>query len=116
LARVRGGKMSAELRVLKKNEVPHDKSAELWLLDETGTSMKSRRWAETFSTAADSGVRRIILFVGPAQGVPKQVKEQAKRIISLGSATMPSWLACLVAAEQIYRSDTIQRNTPYHND
>ena len=108
--------MSAELRVLKKNVLPKDKGAEIWLLDENGRSMVSRRWAEELSKAADSGTRRIILFVGPAQGVPQSVKDEAKKTLSLGNATMPSWLACLVAAEQIYRSDTIQRKTPYHND
>jgi 23S rRNA (pseudouridine1915-N3)-methyltransferase len=113
---VRGGKLSAELVVLKKAQPPNGKgSQQLWVLDENGASMTSKVWASALDQAAVSGVRRIILFVGPADGVPKNLRATSDRVISMGSATMPSWLACLVAAEQVYRADTILRGTPYHN-
>jgi len=119
LARVRGGKVRAKLEVLKKNPKSFNAKAKgeeiVWVLDERGDAMSSKEWAVSLEDLADSGARRLCVWVGGAYGTPKELMQSAARKITLGAGTFSSWLACLVVAEQIYRADTIMRGTPYHH-
>jgi 23S rRNA (pseudouridine1915-N3)-methyltransferase len=116
MARVRGGKLSAELiqvrhQTLVKSSNPTE---QVWVLDERGKSWSSNQWAEKIGTLADQGIRQITLVVGAADGFNDAQRKAADELISISPCVLPSWLACLVCAEQIYRSDTILRGTPYH--
>ena len=119
LARVRGGKIKASLDVVKPSNKPtraKNKSNEVtWVLDEKGDTWSSQQWAKQLDQLADGGVNRLVLWVGGAYGTPPEIQAQAARKISLGPCTLPSWLACLTIAEQVYRADTIIRGTPYHH-
>jgi len=121
LARVRGGKVRAKLEVLKKNPKSFDAKGKgkaeeiIWVLDERGVPMSSKDWATALEELADSGARKLCVWVGGAYGTPDELMQSAARKITLGAGTFPSWLACLVVAEQVYRADTIMRGTPYHH-
>jgi len=119
LARVRGGKLGAALEVRKPSSRGAAKggrrAGELWLLDERGDEWSSERWATELGAAADRGAAEIQLWVGEAYGASKTLDTSADRRLSLGPCTLPSWLACLVICEQVYRADTILRGTPYHH-
>jgi len=116
LNRIRGRKIRVEFEQVRRPEPKIDPSREqLWLLDETGAGWDSRTWARKLEESTDAGVKSIVLFVGGSHGVSPAVRKQARQTISLGHGTFPSWLACLVAAEQIYRADSILRGSPYHH-
>jgi 23S rRNA (pseudouridine1915-N3)-methyltransferase len=120
LARVRGGKVGAKLEVRKGGGKGAAKGkagggGEIWLLDERGDEWSSERWASELGAAADRGAGEIQLWVGDAYGASARLAESAKRRLSLGPCTLPSWLACVVVCEQVYRADTIMRGTPYHH-
>ena len=119
LGRVRGGSMRAAFELVRSLEPRAGKrrpdAAEvIWALDERGSPWTSEQWARRLGAAADSGVGRLALVVGGADGLPRALREGARERISIGACVMPSWLACLVAAEQVYRAHAILLGTPYH--
>ena len=111
--------MRASLETLKrsaeKSWVSGRKEGELWLLDERGERWTSTQWSKRLLEYAEGGGRQLCVWVGGAYGAPDEIQKMAGRKISLGPCTLPSWLACLNIAEQLYRSDTIIRGTPYHH-
>ena len=118
IQRVRGGKLRAKLEVIKRNPKSFTKPGSgdvVWVLDERAKAMPSREWARSLEDLADGGSRNLLVWVGGAYGTPDELLEGANRKVGLGPGTFPSWLACLIVAEQIYRADTIIRGTPYHH-
>jgi len=116
LNRTRGRKLRVQFEQIRRPDPKIDPAKEqLWLLDEQGEGWDSTKWARKLEESTDSGVKSIVLFVGGSHGVSPAVRKQARQTISLGHGTFPSWLACLVAAEQIYRADSILRGSPYHH-
>jgi 23S rRNA (pseudouridine1915-N3)-methyltransferase len=116
LSRVRGGKLSAELVQTRHQSLVSSSNAteQIWVLDERGKNWTSPEWAKNVGNLADQGIRQITLLVGAADGFDDQQRQEAHQLISISPCVLPSWLACLVCAEQVYRSDTILRGTPYH--
>jgi 23S rRNA (pseudouridine1915-N3)-methyltransferase len=112
LKRVRGGKLSAELVQTRHQKL--EKGRQIWVLDERGKAWTSKQWADTLGELADQGLRELTLLVGAADGFGEDQRKEADQLISVSSCVLPSWLACLLCAEQIYRADTILRGTPYH--
>ena len=91
-----------------------EKGRQIWVLDERGKAWTSKQWADTLGELADQGLRELTLLVGAADGFGEDQRKEADQLISVSSCVLPSWLACLLCAEQIYRADTILRGTPYH--
>lgn len=85
------------------------------LFDERGVLAKdSRKFSE--SLVKQLSHNDVAFFVGGAFGVMDLAKREFSDCWSLGPLTMHHQLACVVAAEQIYRGLTIWKNHPYHND
>ena len=84
-------------------------------LDERG-----EKWTtETFRDSVDqwemSGtVKRIVLFIGGADGHAAWIREKASVILSISSFTLQHELALVVILEQLYRVYTMKRGEPYH--
>lgn len=116
LKRVRGGKLTAELVQVRRQTLVNSgaPSERLWVLDERGKAWDSPRWARELGEMADEGVRQVTLLVGAADGFDAKQRQVANQLISLSPCVLPSWLACVVCAEQVYRADTILRGAPYH--
>lgn len=113
---MRGGKLSAELVHTRQQSLEKSAhaGAQVWVLDERGKAWNSTKWAETLGDLADQGIRQITLLVGAADGFDERQRQAAQQLISISPCVLPSWLACLLCAEQLYRADTILRGTPYH--
>ncbi len=82
--------------------------------DERGRTYTSRDFAAFIEKRRDSGVRRLVVFVGDATGLTPAIKERANSLWSFSPQTFPHELALVVAAEQLYRAATILRGEKYH--
>ncbi len=87
----------------------------LLLADSRGQTLSSEEFASTIGSLQDSGIQRLLLGIGPADGWSAAARERADRVISFGRITLPHELAAVVAAEQIYRALTIRAGHPYHD-
>jgi 23S rRNA (pseudouridine1915-N3)-methyltransferase len=86
------------------------------VLDERGTSLSSRAFAEKLSQWRDDGTREVIFVLGGADGLSDALRQRANMRIALGPMTWPHILARVLVAEQIWRAISILANHPYHRD
>lgn len=81
---------------------------EAWIvLDEKGQSMTTKQFAALLKAEAS-------FLIGGAEGLPDEVKKNARLLLRISSLTLPHALAQVVLLEQIYRSATILTGHPYH--
>lgn len=88
--------------------------AEIVLLDRAGKAAGSRALAQLLNRHAVHGTPGVAFLVGGAHGVAPEVRERARRVLSLSAMTFPHEVARLLLAEQLYRAGTIVRGEPYH--
>lgn len=95
----------------------HIKSTDvLILLDEHGASFTSRDMADYLNNLLNTTKGRIIFVIGNAYGHHQELITQSKHILSLSRLTFNHQLVRLILMEQLYRSATIIKGHPYHND
>ena len=58
--------------------------------------------------------KKINFLIGDTDGISSDIKKNADLILSLSPLTFPHELARLILIEQIYRSVSISKNSPYH--
>lgn len=80
-------------------------------LSEAGTCFSSVQFAAFLGKAPSN---RLILFIGSAEGLSLEVKQQAQVLLSLSPMTFPHELARLMLVEQLYRAKTILNRGNYH--
>lgn len=85
------------------------------ILDERGENLSSRAFAQRLEFFAQTG-KRISFVIGGADGIPEEIKHAAHLIISFGKLTWPHLLVRTLLVEQLYRSQQIINNHPYHRD
>lgn len=83
-------------------------------LDEGGSAMGSRAFADMLGAARDGGTGELALAIGGPDGLGASVLNAARRTISFGAMTWPHQLVRVMAAEQLYRAITILAGHPYH--
>lgn len=86
------------------------------LCDEKGKVLTSRGFSEKIQQVMTSGKKRCVFVVGGAFGVSESVKARADYKMQLGGLTLNHLVAQTVLLEQIFRSMTIWKGIPYHND
>ncbi len=96
------------LKSVKKNEL-------IFLLDESGKSFSSRKFADFLSNKFKTN-KSIVFVVGGAHGFSNEIKQRSNEIISLSEMTFSHQIIRLFFTEQVYRALTILNNHPYHND
>ncbi len=84
------------------------------LLDEKGTILSSFEFSKLISDWRNHGNNIINFLIGGADGVNENISKNVDLTISLSNMTFPHMLARIVLVEQIYRSETIINNHPYH--
>ncbi|MEA3194160.1 MAG: rRNA (pseudouridine1915-N3)-methyltransferase [Betaproteobacteria bacterium] len=81
---------------------------EAWIaLDEKGKDLTTSQFAALLG-------RDAAFLIGGAEGLPEQVKQDARLVLRISSLTLPHALAQVVLLEQIYRAATILTGHPYH--
>jgi len=91
------------------------KESKVILLDESGKSMTSEKFASYLENQVSLGGHSIAFIIGGAYGFAKKIKSSNATLISLSPLTFAHHLARTVLLEQVYRSFTIINNEPYHN-
>lgn len=86
------------------------------VLDERGTEISSRQFADLFSKWMVQGLGRVVFIVGGAYGISDSLKSKASYLFSISRMTFTHQMVRLILVEQIYRAFTIIRNEGYHHD
>jgi len=85
------------------------------VLDERGKQLGSEQLAEKLAERMLHGGQPWCLVIGGPYGLDPEVKQRADLLLSLSKMTFTHQMARLFLLEQLYRSSTILRNEPYHN-
>ena len=84
------------------------------LLDETGIRRTSPDLSVMLSRLfVDS--KDAVMIIGGAYGVDDSLKARANEVLSLSDLVFPHQLVRLLLIEQLYRSQEIWRQSPYHH-
>jgi 23S rRNA (pseudouridine1915-N3)-methyltransferase len=86
------------------------------LFDEKGKSLDTKAFTDQSVKLFESGSSRIVFVIGGAFGASEELKKRSKQIWKLSDLTLNHLVAQVVALEQIYRSLTIWKGIPYHNE
>jgi 23S rRNA (pseudouridine1915-N3)-methyltransferase len=82
-------------------------------LDEHGTSLTTRRFADKLAQWRDTGAD-VDFVIGSADGLAPSVKSNAAAVIALSALTLPHGLARVLLVEQLYRAHSLLTGHPYH--
>lgn len=85
-------------------------------LDETGEQMGSIELAQVLSHWRNESIREVRFLVGAADGLSKDERQSAHRLIAFGRATWPHMLVRAMLVEQLYRATSIIAGHPYHRE
>lgn len=92
--------------------VPH--GAPVIALDERGSSLESREFANRLLSLQSEGFSNIAFLIGGPDGHGDAVRASARQMLSFGAMTWPHMLVRTMLAEQLYRAVTILTKHPYH--
>ncbi len=92
-----------------------EKGAFLILLDERGKGMSSVEFSGMLQRKMNEGARHLILLVGGAYGVSREVFDRADMILQLSEMTFSHQVVRILLMEQLYRALTIIHGEPYHH-
>ncbi len=93
-----------------------EKSDFVILFDEKGKTLNTDAFGRGFIQKLEGGVKHIVFVVGGAYGASEELKQRANQTWKLSDLTMNHLVAQIVGMEQIYRSLTIWKGVPYHNE
>ena len=79
-----------------------------------GKQLSSEELADFMAKKAVSGVSHMVFIIGGSLGLSPAVMQRADFALSFSKMTFPHQMMRVVLLEQIYRSERIQRNEPYH--
>lgn len=111
-----GNAVAAQDQALLKWLEKRGSRPQLTILDERGSTFKSRDFATRVEKIRDGSHTEWIIAVGGAHGYGDTVRSKASLLWSLSPQTMAHELALVVAAEQVYRAFSILNGHPYHKE
>jgi 23S rRNA (pseudouridine1915-N3)-methyltransferase len=82
-------------------------------LDSQGKQFKSEHIAEQINIWKMDGIN-VNFYIGAHDGLPPEVLERCQKKWSLSNQTYPHHLIKIMLIEQLYRSECILNNHPYH--
>jgi len=90
-------------------------TGEFWVLSVTGKMFTSEDFALLLKKEENKARQVLVLLIGGADGVDKDLEIQAIRKLSLSTMTMTHRFARALLSEQIYRAQAILNHLPYHS-
>ncbi len=85
-------------------------------LDERGRQMTSAAFGALIEQRMNQGASGMVFWIGAAEGLGQEVRNEADWSLSLSAMTMPHRLVRVVFLEQLYRALSIVRGLPYHKE
>lgn len=106
-----------DLEVLKsRNKTLFSVGQWVVALDERGREWTSPELSQQFKKWLDDpAIKSVVFIIGGPYGLDDELRKKAHMVWSLSKGTLPSDLAWVIAAEQIYRAFTILKGMPYHH-
>ncbi|MBC7692129.1 MAG: 23S rRNA (pseudouridine(1915)-N(3))-methyltransferase RlmH [Methylotenera sp.] len=89
---------------------------QFYLMDETGRAEATLAWAERIRSWENESVPEIAFCIGSSLGFADALRRKSKGSLSFGPQTFSHELARVVLLEQVYRSYSVVRGHPYHNE
>jgi 23S rRNA (pseudouridine1915-N3)-methyltransferase len=86
------------------------------LLDERGSEMSSRKFADWLDKLKTQSFRKVAFVSGGAFGFSDEIYSLAQQKLALSKMTYTHQMVRLVFTEQLYRACTILKGMKYHND
>lgn len=86
------------------------------LCDERGKTYDSKKFAQKIDQFLNDNPNPKCFVIGGAFGADEDLKKRADMTLRLSDLTYNHHIALIVLLEQLYRSLTIIKNIPYHND
>lgn len=84
------------------------------LLDESGTSIDSVKLSRLMESQFNTS-KNVVFIIGGSYGVDENIFRRADFVWSLSKLVFPHQMVRLLLVEQIYRSQEISKNNPYHH-
>ena len=84
------------------------------VLDQRGKTLDSESLAAALAGWRDDGRGWVAFLIGGADGHDERMRSRADLLLSFGPMTWPHMLVRAMLVEQIYRSECILSNHPYH--
>ena len=91
-------------------------SDHLMLLDEHGSEFRSIEFAEMIQRRMSAGTKRLVFVIGGPYGFSDAVYQRSNSKLSLSKMTFSHQIVRAIFTEQLYRTFTILKNEPYHNE
>ncbi|MEM7618364.1 MAG: 23S rRNA (pseudouridine(1915)-N(3))-methyltransferase RlmH [Pseudomonadota bacterium] len=92
-----------------------DEKAAIICLDETGKNLTSSNLASKLGELSQNH-SKLQFVIGGADGLDDSIRKKASLVLSFGQLTWPHMMVRLMLVEQIYRSQQILANHPYHRE
>jgi 23S rRNA (pseudouridine1915-N3)-methyltransferase len=83
------------------------------VLDERGKDLSTVQLSQHFEKWRETA-QDVVFYIGSADGLDKQFKQEADLAIRLSSLTLPHMMVRVLLAEQLYRAWSVLNNHPYH--
>lgn len=93
-----------------------DESSFVIVLDERGDGLRSLDFSQTLGKLRDTGIDKISLLIGGAEGFTDDIRNKANMLLSFGQQTWPHVMVRVMLLEQIYRAQQIIAGHPYHRE
>ena len=87
-----------------------------YLLDERGKARPTLEWARQIQIWEQTSVGTVSFCVGSSLGFSEELRGRAAGLFSFGPQTFSHELARVVLFEQLYRSWSVVKGHPYHNE
>ncbi|MBM3505809.1 MAG: 23S rRNA (pseudouridine(1915)-N(3))-methyltransferase RlmH [Alphaproteobacteria bacterium] len=84
------------------------------VLDSTGQSLDSERFAVQLRQWQDSGVPTVSFVIGGAEGLDRALVREADLVLAFGAMTWPHLMVRAMLAEQLFRAASQMAGHPYH--
>jgi 23S rRNA (pseudouridine1915-N3)-methyltransferase len=110
--KLKDDKLAAAEAALLRGAMPD--GATMIAMDGGGRALSSADFAKRLGRWRDDGIADLAFVIGGANGLHRQLVNEAHFTLSFGAMTWPHLLARAMLMEQLYRAHAILMGHPYH--
>ena len=110
--KLKDDKLAAAEAALLRGAMPD--GATMIAMDGGGRALSSADFAKRLGRWRDDGIADLAFVIGGANGLHRELVNEAHFTLSFGAMTWPHFLARAMLMEQLYRAHAILTGHPYH--